>query len=144
MLISIIIAVRDRWDQLKACIKSILVQTDGPPVEIFIIDDGSSDYTYEIAWSTIYDNHKKYPKISGKVIRHSINLGKIASLQTGVNRALGGLIAVVDSDSEWNEHTLSGLVDYKLTNQKKAVTGYTHPNGQGSEGNLYVTLASRI
>jgi cellulose synthase/poly-beta-1,6-N-acetylglucosamine synthase-like glycosyltransferase len=31
-------------------------------------------------------------------------------------------------------------VDYKLSNGKKAVTGYVHPNGQGSEGNLYVTL----
>jgi cellulose synthase/poly-beta-1,6-N-acetylglucosamine synthase-like glycosyltransferase len=108
--------------------------------EILVVDDGSSDYTYELAWSTINSNHKIFPRIYGKVIRHSTNLGKIDSLRTGINRALGGLIAIVDSDSEWTENTLNGLVDYKITNRKRAVTGYTHPNGQGSEGNLYVTL----
>ena len=57
-----------------------------------------------------------------------------------MNRAMGGLIAIVDADSEWTSDTLAWLVDYKLANGKKAVTGYTHPNGQGSEGNLIVTL----
>jgi cellulose synthase/poly-beta-1,6-N-acetylglucosamine synthase-like glycosyltransferase len=57
-----------------------------------------------------------------------------------MNKALGGLIAIVDADSEWAPDTLAGLVDYKLSNGKRAVTGYAHPNGQSSESNLYVTL----
>ena len=44
--------------------------------EIIVIDDGSSDFTYEIAWSAINKNHLIYPRILGKVIRHSSNLGK--------------------------------------------------------------------
>ena len=141
-MVSFIIPAYNQEKNIALCINSIYKSAANYSglSEIIVIDDGSSDYTYEIAYSTIHDNHKKYPKVSGKVIRHSINLGKIASLQTGINRALGGLIAVVDSDSEWNEQTLSGLVDYKITTQKKAVTGYTHPNGQGSDGNLYVIL----
>ena len=108
--------------------------------EIIVIDDGSTDYTYEVAWSTIQLGHAKNPHVRGKVVRHSANLGKIEALRTGVSRALGGLISIVDADSEWTPETLVGLVDYKLSNGKKAVTGYAHPNGQGSEGNLYVTL----
>ncbi|KON33984.1 MAG: hypothetical protein AC479_02265 [miscellaneous Crenarchaeota group-6 archaeon AD8-1] len=141
-MVSFIIPAYNQEKNIGLCINSLYKSAAkySGLTEILVIDDGSSDYTYEIAWSAIHDNHSKYPKISGKVIRHSLNLGKIASLHTGVNRALGGLIGIVDSDSEWDENTLSGLVDYKITNQKKAVTGYAHPNGQGSDRNFYVDL----
>lgn len=141
-MVSFIIPAFNQEKNITTCINSLFRSASNynGSCEILVIDDGSSDYTYELAWSCIQTNHNSYPKTFGKVIRHSVNLGKIESLKTGINRALGGLIAIVDSDSEWNEDTLSGLVDYKLSNQKKAVTGYTHPNGQGSEGNLIVTL----
>jgi cellulose synthase/poly-beta-1,6-N-acetylglucosamine synthase-like glycosyltransferase len=141
-MVSFIIPAFNQEQNIATCINSLYKSAkkyEGS-CEILVIDDGSSDYTYELAWSTIDANHCKYPRIFGKVIRHSTNLGKIESLKTGINRALGGLIAIVDSDSEWNEDTLNGLVDFKLSNRKRAVTGYTHPNGQGSDGNLFVTL----
>lgn len=141
-MVSFIIPAYNQEKTINTCINSIFRSASkyNGSCEILVIDDGSSDYTYELAWACIQANHKDYPKTSGKVIRHSINLGKIDSLKTGINRALGGLIAIVDSDSEWNDDTLAGLVDYKLTKKKKAVTGYTHPNGQGSEGNLIIKL----
>jgi len=141
-MVSFIIPAFNQEKNIAMCIDSLFRSAEKyeGSCEILVIDDGSSDYTYELAWSTIHANHKRYPRTFGKVIRHSTNIGKIESLKTGINRALGGLIAIVDSDSEWNEDTLTGLVDYKLSNRKRAVTGYTHPNGQGSEGNLYVTL----
>lgn len=141
-MVSFIVPAFNQDKNVALCLRSLFksaAKYEGS-AEILVIDDGSKDFTYEIAWSCINENHLKYPKIFGKVIRHSSNLGKIECLKTGINRALGGLIAIVDSDSEWNEETLAGLVDYKLSNGKKAVTGYTHPNGQDSEGNIFVTL----
>lgn len=141
-MVSFVIPAFNQEKNIATCINSLFRSANNYEglCEILVVDDGSNDCTYEIAWSTIINNRKKYPRICGKVIRHSTNLGKIDSLKTGINRALGGLIAIVDSDSEWGEDTLSGLVDYKLSNNKRAVTGYTHPNGHGSEGNLIVTM----
>lgn len=141
-MVSFIVPAFNQDQNIMFCINSLFksaAKYQGS-AEILVIDDGSSDFTYEIAWSTINKNHLKYPRILGKVIRHSSNLGKIECLKTGINRALGGLIAIVDSDSEWNDDTLTGLVDYKLSNGKKAVTGYTHPNGQNAKGNILITL----
>jgi len=67
--------------------------------EIIVVDDGSSDYTYEIAWATTELTRKRYPQVRGKVVRHSVNLGKVEAIRTGSDRALGSLIAVVDADS---------------------------------------------
>jgi cellulose synthase/poly-beta-1,6-N-acetylglucosamine synthase-like glycosyltransferase len=108
--------------------------------EIIIIDDGSSDYTYEVAWAAVGLGRRDNPRIRGKVVRHSANLGKIEALRTGVNRALGGLVAIVDADSEWSSDTLVKLVDYKISNRMLVVTGYTHPKVEGAKGKLIVNL----
>jgi cellulose synthase/poly-beta-1,6-N-acetylglucosamine synthase-like glycosyltransferase len=108
--------------------------------EIIVVDDGSKDYTYEIAWAAIEINRRKYPQVRAKVVRHSTNLGKVEALKTGLDRALGSLIAVVDADSWWIPSTLVKLVDYMLLNGKKAVTGYVHPSDDDSEMNPYIVL----
>jgi cellulose synthase/poly-beta-1,6-N-acetylglucosamine synthase-like glycosyltransferase len=108
--------------------------------ELIIVDDGSNDYTYEMARATIESSRKLHPQVRGRVIRHSVNLGKIEAIKTGVNSARGGFIAVVDADSWWMPDTLVQLVDYLLSNGKKAVTGYVHPSDGDSELNPYVVL----
>ncbi len=108
--------------------------------EIIVVDDGSTDYTYEMAWATIQTNHDQHPQVRTKIIRHATNMGKTEAIKSGVNTALGGFIAVVDADSWWMPDTLVQLADYLLLNGKKAVTGYVHPSDGNSEMNPYVVL----
>jgi cellulose synthase/poly-beta-1,6-N-acetylglucosamine synthase-like glycosyltransferase len=108
--------------------------------QIIVVDDGSMDLTYEIAWATLKQNRKWWPKVYGKVIRHTKNLGKVEAIRTGVNCALGSVIAVVDSDSWWDPNALRKLVDHMSDGKKSAVTGYIHPSDGDEERNLYVTL----
>lgn len=78
--------------------------------EIIVVDDGSSDYTYEIAWATIQKYRRKWPNVYGKVVRHTAKLGRNEAVKTGVNKALGTLIAIVDAETEWKPNILKGLV----------------------------------
>jgi len=141
-MVSFIVPAYNQEKNVARCITSLFKcaeKFDGN-CEIIVIDDGSKDYTYEVAWSAVQLERRTNPRVRGKVVRHSANLGKIEALRTGINRTLGGLVAIVDADSEWSPDTLTGLVNYKLSNGKRAVTGYAHPKGEGSEGKLIVNL----
>ena len=141
-MVSFVVPAYNQEKNVAHCVTSLFrcAEKYAGNCEVIVVDDGSNDFTYEVAWSAAQLGHRANPRVRGKVVRHSANLGKIEALRTGVNSALGGLVAIVDADSEWSPETLVELVDYKLSNGKRAVTGYVHPNGEGSEGNLIVRL----
>jgi cellulose synthase/poly-beta-1,6-N-acetylglucosamine synthase-like glycosyltransferase len=141
-MVSFIVPAYNEEKNVSRCITSLFKCTEKYRglCEIIVVDDGSSDYTYEIAWSTIRLNRRKHPQVRGKIVRHSANLGKVEAIRTGVDKALGNIIAVVDADSWWLPDTLERLVNYMLLNGKKAVTGYVHPSDGNAELNPYVVL----
>jgi cellulose synthase/poly-beta-1,6-N-acetylglucosamine synthase-like glycosyltransferase len=141
-MVSLIIPAYNEEKNVEHCITSLFKCSRNYHglCEIIVVDDGSKDYTYEIAWATIEMNRRKYPQVRGKVVRHSANLGKVEAIKTGLDRALGGLIGVVDADSWWMPDTLVKLVNYMLLNGKKAVTGYVHPSDGDDDVNPYLVL----
>lgn len=141
-MVSFVVPAYDEEKNVSGCIASLFKNAEkyGGPCEVIVVDDGSRDFTYEVAWSSLQLNRKRLPQVRGKVVRHSANLGKVEAIRTGVNAALGGLIVIVDADSWWLPDTLVRLVDYMLLNGKKAVTGYVHPSDGDSELNPYVVL----
>ncbi len=141
-MVSFIVPAYNEEKNVSRCITSLFkcAKDYAGLCEILIVDDGSKDYTYEIAWASIEINRRKYPQVRGKVVRHSTNLGKVEAIKTGVDRALGNIIAIVDADSWWTPTTLLKLVNYMLLNGKKAVTGYVHPSDGNDEANPYVIL----
>jgi cellulose synthase/poly-beta-1,6-N-acetylglucosamine synthase-like glycosyltransferase len=141
-MVSLVVAAYNEEKNVARCIKS-LYRCAGKYAglcEIIAVDDGSSDYTYEVAWATVESGRRWHPQVRGRVVRHSVNLGKIEAIKTGANRARGSLIAIVDADSWWMPDTLVQLVDHLISNGKKAVTGYVHPSDGDSELNPYVVL----
>jgi biofilm PGA synthesis N-glycosyltransferase PgaC len=141
-MVSFIVPAYNEEKNVSRCLTSLFkcAKDYAGLCEIIIVDDGSKDYTYEIAWAAIEANRRKYPQVRGKVVRHSANLGKVEAIKTGLDRTLGSLIAVVDADSWWIPSTLVKLVDYMLVNGKKAVTGYVHPSDGDAEINPYIVL----
>jgi cellulose synthase/poly-beta-1,6-N-acetylglucosamine synthase-like glycosyltransferase len=141
-MVSLVVPAYNEEKNISRCIQSLFKCTEkyNGLCEIIVVDDGSNDYTYEVAWATIELNRRRYPHVRGKVVRHSANLGKVEAIRTGVNKALGSIIAIIDADSWWMPETLVRLVNHMLLNGKKAVTGYVHPSDGDAEVNPYVVL----
>lgn len=139
-MVSFVVPAFNEEKSLPRCIDSLFkcgAEYPGP-VEVIVVDDGSHDNSYEVAFASVQLNMKKNPRVRGRVVRHMANLGKVEALRTGVNRGLGQLVAVVDADSWWQTDALRGLVEYMRTNGKVAVTGYVHPTDD--EDSPYVVL----
>jgi glycosyltransferase involved in cell wall biosynthesis len=86
MKISVIIPAYNEEQALKPVVDEYLPYAD----EIIIVDDGSSDSTYEIAKTLL--NEKV------QVLQHEKNQGKVAALRTGVEHATGDIIIFTDAD----------------------------------------------
>ncbi len=108
--------------------------------QIIVVDDGSTDLTYEIAWGAIQEQKRTFFEVPAKVVRHSANLGKAEAVRTGANAALGETIAIVDADSWWMSDTLTNLVECMMKNKTKAVTGYIRPSDGKYDPGPYILL----
>lgn len=141
-MVSLVIPAFNEEENVKHCITSLFKCADkfDGNCEILIVDDGSTDLTYEAAWSTASMLRMEYPRVRCRVSRHMMNLGKIEALRTGVNKALGQVVAVIDADSEWNPDTLKQLVDRMLSGGEKAVTGYIHPKTETEKNEFLISL----
>jgi len=114
-LLSVIVPSYNSQDYLEKCLESLLsVKEDS--LEILIINDGSQDRTGEIADSFAF----QYPDIVKTV--HQENKGHGGAVNTGIEKASGLYVKVVDSD-DWIEResfekiltTLKGFVNNKQT-----------------------------
>jgi len=106
-LISIVIPSFNYADTLPEAIESVLAQTY-KHWELLIVDDGSSDGSFEI----IRSYERRFPK-KIKSLRHRSfqNLGLAATLQLGVSVAKGSWIAFLEADDSWTKDTLKKRVE---------------------------------
>ncbi len=74
--------------------------------EIIIVDDGSSDDTYERVLR--YTESQKESSI--RVFRHEVNLGKGAAVRTGFSKALGDFFIIQDADLEYEPKDINEVI----------------------------------
>jgi hypothetical protein len=91
-LVSTIVPVHNRPTLLRKAVESVLAQTYRP-IEVVVVDDGSTDDTPEAA-ARLADRH---PEVT--VIRQA-NQGAGAARETGRRQARGEFIQYLDSDDE--------------------------------------------
>ena len=99
MKISVIIPAYNEELALKPVVEEYLPYAD----EIIIVDDGSSDSTYEIAKTLQTDQVL--------VFHHEKNQGKVAALRTGVEHAMGDIVIFTDADCTYPARYIPEFVD---------------------------------
>lgn len=102
-LVSAIIPVHNRAWCIRRSIESVLGQ-DYRPLELIIVDDGSTDDTPrlldEISRDLSSRSESKSGGIALRILRQD-NRGVSAARNLGIRDARGPLIALLDSDDEW-------------------------------------------
>ncbi len=116
--VSIIVPAYNEGENIGDTIESLL-RLDYPKdrYEIIVVDDGSTDNTYEVA--------KRYEGQNVRVIRKE-NGGKSSALNVGIKNARGEIIACMDADSVATPGALRTLVEYVVEEEADAVTPVMH------------------
>tara|TARA_B100002019_G_scaffold293498_1_gene321540 strand:- start:3166 stop:3891 length:726 start_codon:yes stop_codon:yes gene_type:complete len=116
--LSVVIPVFNEEKTLSEVVKKVLsAEISNQTLEIIIVDDCSSDSTWEIA----KDLKKNEPRI--KIIRHEINLGKGASLRTGFSESCGQIVLIQDGDLEYDPKDYPSLLKPILEEKADVVYG---------------------
>lgn len=125
--VSVIIPTYNREKMVENAIRSVLNQTFSD-FEIVVIDDASTDNTESIIKS-IHDNRIKY-------IRHEKNKGGSAARNTGIMKARGEYVALLDSDDVWLKEKLEKQIDIMENSNLHPGVVYSGLNYIDSHGRL--------
>jgi glycosyltransferase involved in cell wall biosynthesis len=97
--VSVIIPAYNAERFLERALKSVQAQTFSD-YEVFVIDDGSTDRTAEVA------------RKAGVNLLQQENRGPAAARNTGVGTASGELVAFLDADDEWLPEKLDRQLEF--------------------------------
>ena len=106
--ISVIIPTYNRCDLLKRAINSVIKQTVTPK-EIIVVDNGSTDQTYQMVSSL-------FPEINYFIEKKR---GVSAARNKGILESKSKWIAFLDSDDAWKPTKLEKQMEYSVFNQDK-------------------------
>jgi glycosyltransferase involved in cell wall biosynthesis len=109
--VSIVVPVYNRAFMLPQVIKNLLAQSYSN-IEIILIDDGSTDQSFEIM--------KSYPQIIS--LQHE-NLGPAAARNTGLKQASGDIVHFIDSDVIIPEKLVETHVSYHRKYPRHIIQG---------------------
>jgi glycosyltransferase involved in cell wall biosynthesis len=123
--VSVIIPAFNRAEYIKETVNSVLTQ-DYPNVDLIVVDDGSTDGTYEILSEYAGQDKLKLLAHPGRE-----NKGQSAALNLGLEAASGDFIAILDSDDLFLPGKLSAQVEYLNSHPD---VGLVYGMGEGVDG----------
>ncbi len=138
MKISVIIPVFNEAKTVEEVIKR--VEAVNIDKEIIVVDDGSSDGSFDVLARIANEGRIK-------LIKHGKNSGKGAAIKTGLKAANGDIIIIQDADLETDPQDFYELVKPITSGETKAVFGYRTAKKPASVywwGGKTVSLITRL
>jgi glycosyltransferase involved in cell wall biosynthesis len=114
-LLSVIVPVYNERNTVVEVLRRIRAARLAVPVEIIVVDDGSTDGTGKIL-SALEDS-------TVRVVRHGENRGKGAAIRSGLEKSAGDLVLVQDADLEYDPDDWPRLLDPLLKGKARVVYG---------------------
>lgn len=113
--LQIIIPMHNATKYIKQCIESILLQKTKYKYQIILVDDGSTDDTYE--------NAKKYLSDERVQLITQKNAGAAAARNTGLKHIVADFIMFVDIDDALKPDAIEVLLDKAYQEEAQIVEG---------------------
>ena len=119
-VVTVAIAVKDRRNLVERCLDGVLAQRVEGSVEVVVVDNGSTDGTYE----HLVDRATSSP-VPMRVLRDDGPLGRVRN--RGLAEARGAVLAITDSDCVPSPGWLAALVAPFADPAVGVVQGRTEP-----------------
>lgn len=131
----------------EASVRGVIEELEGLKFpfehEIIVVDDGSTDTTYERATET--------NGAHTVVLQHDKNRGKGAAVRTGIAACSGSHVLIFDADDEYDPHDITELVVPLMRGRAEVVYGTRlrghgtiHPTLIHSVGNWIMTGTANV
>lgn len=122
VLVSVVVCVYNRAEQIVPCVRSLLAQE--PAAELVLVDDGSTDGT-----GRVLDDFRAARPDRVVVVHNPRNLGLSAARNAGIAAAHGEFVFFTDSDCTAEPGWLAGMLAAFADPKVAAVAGVSidHP-----------------
>lgn len=135
-MISVIMPVYNGAKYIKQAVDSVFIQD--VPLELLVIDDGSTDGTEEVL--SAYSGRKDF-----RYIKNEKNMGTAGSRNRGVKEAKGEYIAFLDADDWWGEGKLKAQLEVlERTGAVFCSTAREMMNPDGSSTGSMISVKEKI
>jgi glycosyltransferase involved in cell wall biosynthesis len=135
-VVSVVIPALNAEDRIGATLESVFAQ-DYRPIEIVVVDDGSSDRTLARVERLL---SPPLPASINSVIVHQENQGPARARNSGAAHATGQYLAFLDDDDEWLPDRLHRCVE-ALTDSPAAAMVYSDARQPGGQRLVPGTMA---
>ena len=119
--ITIVVPAFDEEDGIEGVVSRLSGLVLRVPVEILVVDDGSTDGTVGV----LDRIGPRFPKL--RVIRHDRNRGYGAALKTGFSSAKHDVVVITDADGTYPENRIAELLERIDAGAEMAVGARTGP-----------------
>lgn len=143
MKLSIVMPAYNEERTITSAVAAVLSTEYPCPVELIVVDDGSTDRTFELV-SAVVD-----PRVH--LVRHPINMGKGAAILSGAAAATGDYLLPFDADLEYSPADVPQLLAPVLNGRCQVVFGTrlfglntVYQSYRYAMGNRLTTLAANL
>lgn len=141
-LLSVIVPVFNEESTVQIIVARLLAT--GLPMQIILVDDGSTDGTSQAMRQVAH-----LPQV--ELLKHAANRGKGAAIRTAIAHCRGDVIVIQDADQEYNPQDFRVLLQPIIERHADVVYGtrYGQPGRQVSPwwhqaANYFITLTASI
>ena len=127
--ISLVTPMFNEEGEIKANLERILVIMEklGKDWEYILVDDGSTDNSYKIAFDVI-GNHPRC-----NILHYQNNQGRGYALKTGISASKGKYVITTESDLSWGSTIIQNLYEHLVLSKSDIVVASVFHKGGGFE-----------